>query len=350
MGTTMKYRTLGHSGAVATSLAIGTVTFGAEADESASHGILDDYVEAGGNLIDTADVYSDGKSEEIIGRWLASRPQMRGTVMLATKGRFPMGSGPNDVGSSRRYLHQALDASLRRLGVDHIDLYQLHAWDPHTPIEESLGFLNDAITAGKISYYGLSNFTGWQLTKAVYTAKAHGWNRPITLQPQYNLLEREIESEIIPAVLDAGLGLLTWSPLAGGWLTGKYQRSVDPTGSTRLGENPKRGFHSWELRRNNERTWDIIEIVRDIADAHGVSAAQVALAWIVDRPGITSVILGVRTRDQLSDLLESTDVKLTEPERQRLTDASAPVVSNYPYGPEALEQRSRQIEGGRSRR
>lgn len=202
----MQYRTLGRSGAVVSAFALGTMTFGAEADEATSHAILDDYAEAGGTFIDTADVYSHGTSEEIVGRWLAGGSGRREAMVVATKGRFPMGDGPNDLGTSRRHLRTALDASLRRLGTDHIDLYQMHAWDPHTPIEETLRFLDDAVSAGKIGYYGFSNFLGWQLTKAVYEVKAHGWAAPVTLQPQYNLLVRGIESEVVPAALDAGWG------------------------------------------------------------------------------------------------------------------------------------------------
>ncbi|GAC1606272.1 MAG: hypothetical protein NVS3B6_19280 [Pseudarthrobacter sp.] len=199
----MQYRTLGNSGAVVSNYALGTMTFGAEATEETSYAILDDYVAAGGNFIDTADVYSGGVSEEIIGRWLGERPDAQDQVVLATKGRFPMGKAPNDVGTSRRHLTRALDDSLRRLGVEQIDLYQMHAWDPITPLEETLRFLHDSVSSGKIAYYGFSNFLGWQLTKAVHLAKAHGWSAPVILQPQYSLLVREIESEIVPASLDA---------------------------------------------------------------------------------------------------------------------------------------------------
>ncbi|HYO18070.1 MAG TPA: aldo/keto reductase, partial [Dermatophilaceae bacterium] len=217
----MHHRTLGNSGTVVSTYALGTMTFGAEADEPAAHAIIDDYVAAGGNFVDTADVYGRGDSEEIIGRWLAAHPTQAEQVVIATKGRFAMGDGPNDLGTSRRHLRCALDASLRRLGVEQIDLYQMHAWDGVTPLEESLRFLDDAVRNGKIAYYGFSNFLGWQLTKAVHVARANGFTPPVTLQPQYSLLVREIESEIVPACLDAGIGLLPWSPLAGGWLTGK---------------------------------------------------------------------------------------------------------------------------------
>ena len=180
----MEYRTLGRSGAIVSAQALGTMTFGAEADEDTSGDILDAFVEAGGTFIDTADVYSAGVSEEIIGRWLAAHPTEAQQMVVATKGRFPMGQGPNDVGLSRRHLRTALDASLARLGVDHVDLYQMHAWDAITPLDETLRFLDDAVRAGKISYYGFSNYLGWQLTKAVHLASALGFSAPVTLQPQ----------------------------------------------------------------------------------------------------------------------------------------------------------------------
>lgn len=343
----MEYRTLGASGAVVSAYALGTMTFGAESSEETSHAILDDYVDAGGNFVDTADVYSAGVSEEIIGRWLESRSGARDRVVLATKGRFPMGQGPNDLGTSRRHLTKALDDSLRRLGVEQIDLYQMHAWDPVTPLEETLRFLNDAVSSGKIAYYGFSNFLGWQLTKAVHLAKAQGWNVPVTLQPQYSLLVRDIELEIVPAALDAGIGLLPWSPLGGGWLSGKYKRDVPPTGATRLGENPKRGMEAWDARNADERTWRVIDAVDVTASAHSVSSSQVALAWLADRPAVTSVILGARTREQLADNLAAAELKLSAEDTERLTEASSPRLGVYPYGPMAQEQRSRKIAGGR---
>jgi aryl-alcohol dehydrogenase-like predicted oxidoreductase len=343
----MRYRTLGNSGAIVSTFALGTMTFGTEADEATSHAILDDYVAAGGNFIDTADVYSAGVSEEIIGRWLAAHPAEREQVVIATKGRFPMGAGPNDLGTSRRHLTRALDASLRRLGTDQIDLYQMHAWDAVTPLEETLRFLDDAVRAGKIAYYGFSNFLGWQLTKAVHVARASGFTPPVTLQPQYSLLVREIESEIVPAALDANIGLLPWSPLAGGWLTGKYRRDADPTGATRLGENPKRGMEAWEPRNKQERTWRILETVAEIATAQGVNQAQVSLAWLEAQPAVTSVILGARTTAQLADNLGATSVVLTAGELGRLDEVSAPVVSDYPYGTAGAAQRHRANDGTR---
>lgn len=342
----MEYRNLGSSGTSVSAYALGTMTFGAEADERASHDILDDYAEAGGNLIDTADVYTAGASEEIIGRWL-KKSSAADDMILATKGRFPMGSGVNDLGLSRRRLRLALDASLRRLNVDHIDLYQMHSWDPLTPLEETLGFLHDAVSAGKISYYGFSNYTGWQLTKAVGISRARGWDLPVTLQPQYSLLVRGIEAEIGPAALDAGLGLLPWSPLGGGWLTGKYKRDAAPAGATRLGENPERGMEAWKKRNAQERTWAIIDVVLEIAEARGVSASQVALAWVAQQPAVTSVILGARTTEQLADNLGAASLLLSEDEIARLSGVSAPELADYPYGTPGVEQRSRKIDGGR---
>jgi len=342
----MHFRTLGSSGTIVSTFALGTMTFGTEADEATSHALLDAFVAAGGNLVDTADVYSAGVSEEIIGRWLTAHPVEREQVVIATKGRFPMGAGPNNVGTSRRHLNRALDASLRRLGVEQIDLYQLHAWDAVTPLEETLRFLDDAVRNGKIAYYGFSNFLGWQLTKAVHVARACGFAPPVTLQPQYNLFVREIESEIVPAALDAGLGLLPWSPLAGGWLTGKYHRDTDPTGATRLGENPARGMEAWGPRNKQERTWRIIDVVGDVAAARGINHAQVALAWLAARPAVTSVILGARTMAQLADNLGAAAVDLTPAELAGLDQASAPVVSDYPYGPAGTGQRHRAIDVG----
>jgi aryl-alcohol dehydrogenase-like predicted oxidoreductase len=343
----MKYSTLGNSGAAVSSLALGTMTFGAEADKQTSGEILAAYVEGGGTFIDTADVYSAGASEQIIGRWLAANPTEAAQLVIATKGRFPMGDGPNDLGLSRRHLRTALDASLTRLGVEHIDLYQMHAWDAHTPIEETLRFLDDAVSAGKIGYYGFSNYLGWQLTKAAAVAKANGWAAPVTLQPQYNLLVRGIELEIVPAAQDAGIGLLPWSPLAGGWLSGKYQRNVDPTGATRLGENPKRGMEAWDARNADDRTWQVVDAVAAVAKAHGVSSSQVALAWLSAQPEVTSVILGARTVEQLNDNMASADLVLTDAELTSLSDASAPRVDDYPYGVAGADQRGRKIEGGR---
>jgi aryl-alcohol dehydrogenase-like predicted oxidoreductase len=340
----MELRQLGRSGCVVSTLALGTMTFGSETDEAGSHAQLDAFVAAGGNLVDTADVYSAGASEEIIGRWLAARPSdVRDGIVLATKGRFPTGSDANDAGLSRRHLQRALDASLRRLGVDSVDLYQVHAWDPLTPLEETMQTLDDMVRAGKIRYVGLSNFTGWQVQKAVDIAQHGGFTVPVTLQPQYNLLVREVEWEIVPACLDAGLRLLPWSPLGGGWLTGKYQPDSPPTGATRLGENPDRGVEAYSRRSTQQRTWDVVEAVRTVAKRGGISMAQVALAWLVDRPGVTSVILGARTLEQLHDNLVAVELHLDPDEAAALDAASDPGAADYPYGGPGIEQRNREL-------
>src|ERR1700712_2352279 len=344
----MRYRTLGNSGCAVSELCLGTMTFGAETDEAGSHAQLDRFVEAGGTLVDTADVYSAGVSEEIVGRWLADRPSdVTDHVVLATNDRFPMGGGANDVGLSRRHLQKALEASLRRLQVDCIDVYQVHSWDPITPLAETLRALDDMVRAGKVRYIGLSNFTGWQVQKAVALATAAGLELPVTLQPQYNMLVREIEWEIVPSCLDAGLGLLPWSPLGGGWLTGKYTRDARPTGATRLGENPDRGVEAYDRRAGAERTWAVVDAVQSIAEATGATMAQVALAWLADRAGVTSVILGARTVEQLADNLGAAELHLDAAATDALDLASDPVAADYPYGGPGSDQRSRKLTGGR---
>ena len=341
----MDYRTLGRSGCAVSSLCLGTMTFGVETDEAGSHEQLDRFVEAGGTLVDTADVYARGQSEEIIGRWFSSRAaDVTDRVVLATKGRFRMGNEPNSLGLSTRHLTRALDASLSRLGLDRVDLYQVHAFDPLTPLEETLRTLDGFIRAGKIAHYGLSNFTGWQLTKTVHLAKALGVAPPVTLQPQYSLIVREIEWEIVPAVLDAGMGMLPWSPLGGGWLSGKYQRDQRPTGSTRLGEDPERGMEAYD-RRGTERTWNIIDAVQKVAEDRGVSMAEVALAWVTDRPAVTSTILGARTKEQLETNLRSAELHLTAEETAALDQASDLHATDYPYGELGVDQRSRDLAG-----
>ncbi len=339
----MQYRTLGRSGAAVSSLGLGTMTFGSESSEEVSHAQLDRFVAAGGTFVDTADVYTAGVSEEIIGRWLAARPaDVTEPVVLATKGRFPMGTTPNSSGLSRRHLTRALDASLTRLGVDRVDLYQTHAWDDFTPLEETLRTLDSFITAGKIHYYGLSNVTGWQLTKIVHVARALGVAEPVTLQPQYSLIVREIEWEVVPAALDAGVGLLPWSPLGGGWLSGKYTRQAAPAADTRMGDDPGRGMEA-VARRGTERTWAIVDAVQSVAEATGASMAAVALAWVTNRPAVTSTILGARTLEQLDANLAAADLVLDAEHLAALDAASEVPVADYPYGEMGIDQRSRDL-------
>jgi aryl-alcohol dehydrogenase-like predicted oxidoreductase len=341
----MEYRTMGYSGCAVSAYCLGTMTFGSETDEKGSHQQLDRFVEAGGNFVDTADVYSHGVSEEIIGRWFASRPaDLTEPVVLATKGRFALDDVPNGDGLTTRHLTRALDASLRRLGLDAVDLYQVHAYDPWTPLEETLRTLDGFIRAGKIRYYGLSNFTGWQLTKAVHLARALGVAQPVTLQPQYSLLVREIEWEIVPAVQDAGMGMLPWSPLGGGWLSGKYRRDQRPTGATRLGEDPGRGMEAYD-RRGSDHTWAVIDAVQKIAEQREVSTAEVALAWVTARPAVTSTILGARTMEQLEANLSAADLILTAEETATLDAVSDPRPVDYPYGEMGVDQRGRSLAG-----
>ena len=340
----MDYRTLGRSGCAVSTFTLGTMTFGSETDEAGSFAQLDAFLEAGGNLVDTADVYSGGVSEEIIGRWLAqASSEVRNRVVLATKGRFPMGEDVNDLGLSRRHLQRGLDDSLRRLGVDCVDLYQVHSWDPVTPLEETVDTLDGFVREGKVRYVGLSNYTGWQVQKVMAMARERGAQAPVTLQPQYNLLTRELEWEVVPSCLDAGLGLLPWSPLAGGWLTGKYAQEERPTGATRLGEDPERGMEAYDRRSSSQRTWDVVDALRETAEARGVSMAQVALAWLVDRPAVTSVILGARTLEQLTANLGAAELHLVETEIDALDQASDPGAGEYPYGSLALDQRHRSV-------
>jgi aryl-alcohol dehydrogenase-like predicted oxidoreductase len=326
----MELRTLGTTGVAVSSYALGTMTFGAEADETASHAMLDRYLEAGGNFVDTADVYAEGASEEIIGRWI-QKSGRRDDIVLATKARFRLGGGPNDLGLSRLHLKRACEASLKRLGTDTIDLYQAHCWDPVTPIEETLAGFDELVAEGKVRYIGLSNVTGWQLQRALLLGAQTRHARVVTLQPQYSLLAREIEWELVPLCLTDGVGMLPWSPLGGGWLTGKYSRDERPSGATRLGEDPDRGQESWD-RRNTERTWTVIEVVQEIAAALGASMAQVALAWVTGRPGVTSTILGTRTVEQLDDNLGAARLELEPEQVARLDDVSDPGLPAYPYG------------------
>jgi aryl-alcohol dehydrogenase (NADP+) len=344
----MEYRMLGGSGCAVSSLCLGTMTFGVETDETGAHAQLDRFLEAGGTLVDTADVYGDGRSEEIIGRWFASRPpDLTEPVVLATKGRFSSSppDAPNGAGLSARHLTRALDASLRRLGRDVVDLYQAHAYDPLTPLEETLRTLDGFVRAGKVRYWGLSNFTGWQLAKAVHLARALNAAAPVTIQPQYSLLARETEWEIVPAALDAGLGVLPWSPLGGGWLSGKYRRDQRPAGATRLGEDPSRGMEAYD-RRGTDRTWHVIDAVQKVAEDRGVSMAEVAIAWLTARPGVSSTILGARTTSQLEANLRASGLRLSPAETAALDAASDPHPADYPYGELGVDQRARTLPPG----
>jgi aryl-alcohol dehydrogenase-like predicted oxidoreductase len=328
-------------------LALGTMGFGTETDEAEAFAILDRFVEADGNLVDTANVYGGGKSEELLGRWFASRPaDVTDRVVLATKARFGTGPDTNENGTGRRNLNRALTASLRRLGIEQIDLYQMHGWDPLTPIEETLRFLDDAVRAGKIHYAGLSNFTGWQLQLTVSTAKAMGVHVPLTLQQQYSLLSRESEFEMIPAALHNTIGLLPWSPLAGGFLTGKYRRGATPAPDTRAGSANE--LYQWVSAEyaSSDRNWAISDEVVRVAGESGATPAQAALSWIADRPGVVAPIFGARTLKQLHDGLGAVALTLDAEATAALDKVSAPTPGGYPYGAFGTSQRDRRLQGG----
>jgi aryl-alcohol dehydrogenase-like predicted oxidoreductase len=342
---TMQYRTLPGTGVSVSNLALGAMGFGAETDEADAFAILDRFVEADGNLVDTANVYGGGASEEVIGRWFASRPaEVTERVVLATKARFGTGSDVNENGSSRRNLDRALNASLRRLGRDTIDLYQLHGWDALTPIEVTLSFLNDAVHAGKINHIGLSNFTGWQLQLTVSTAEALGFEVPVTLQPQYSLVSREIEYEIVPAAVHNDLGLLPWSPLAAGFLSGKYSKDEKAPSDTRGGAgNPMNDYIFGDLAAHAQN-WATLDAVRDIAANNEVTPSQVAYSWVANRPGVIAPIIGAKTLDQLEQNLVAGDLVLSDEETARLDEVSAPTPNEYPYGPFGVKQRDRYVD------
>ena len=336
----MEYRALGKSGLRVSVLTMGTMTFGGRgnfadvgptgADEARRQ--VDQCLAAGVNLFDTADVYSGGLSEEILGQALKGR---RDEVLVATKVRMPMGSGPNDAGLSRHHIVTGCEASLRRLGADHIDLYQVHEWDGLTPLEETLEALDLLVQSGKVRYVGASNYGGWQLLKALGTAERLRLPRFVSQQIYYSLQARDAEYELIPAAVDQGLGVLVWSPLAGGLMSGKYRRDRQPpAGSRQLTE--------WNEPpvRDQDALYATVDVLVSIAEEHGVSAAQVALAYLLGRPAVTSLVIGAKTTEQLADNLAAADLVLTAGERSRLDDVSAvPLI--YPYWHQAKTARDR---------
>jgi aryl-alcohol dehydrogenase-like predicted oxidoreductase len=326
----VEQRQLGRSGLRVSTITLGTMGFGGtgwaqpvgQIDVHGARRQIDLARDAGVTLFDTADVYSDGLSEEILGEALG---KSRDDVLIATKVRMPMGEGANDAGLSRHHIVRAAEASLRRLGRDYIDLYQVHEWDGHTPLEETLSALDALVQSGKVRYVGASNYCGWQLMKALAVADAKGFERFVSQQIYYSLQSRDAEHELVPLTIDQGLGILVWSPLAGGLLSGKYRRGVQPPeGSRHLSD--------WDEPPIDveDRLYDTIETLLDIASRHGVSAAQVSLAYLIAKPGVTSVIVGARTEEQLSDNLAAAALTLSAEELAALDAASAQPLP-YPH-------------------
>jgi len=327
----MEYRLLGRSGLKVSALTLGTMTMGGKGDfaQVGNVGVkearrqIDLCLDAGVNLIDTADVYSDGASEEIIGEALGGK--RKNGVLIATKARFAMGDGPNDGGTSRYHLIRACEASLKRLRTDVIDLYQLHQWDGQTPLEETLEALDSLVRRGLVRYIGCSNYSAWHVMKALGIGEREHRQRFVSQQIHYTLEAREAEYELLPLAIDQGLGILVWSPLAGGLLSGKHRRNQKtPKGTRQLA-----GWTEPPIRDEN-RLWNIVDALVAIGEAHGVSAAQVALAWLLGRPGVTSLVIGGRTEAQLKDNLAGAALVLTPKERQRLDEVSQPPLL-YPY-------------------
>jgi len=331
----MKYRSLGSAGVRVSSLCLGAMTFGEAdeksfmhkvgSDEATSHDVLDRALAAGVNFIDTADVYGqDGLSERVLGNWIAAR-KARDKIVLATKFRFTMGDGPNRSGASRYRIVRCCEDSLRRLKTDRIDLYQIHMQDITVSEEETLRALDDLVRAGKIVYIGCSNYAAYRLMDSVWLAKSHQLSRYVTLQAQYSLLVRDLEREHVPLCRETGIGILPWSPLAGGFLSGKFERGKPPQGGTRLGEKAER-FARYDLERN----WRILDAVRGVAKELGTSPSAVSLAWLLAKPQVTSVIFGARTAEQLDENLQAAEVELTARQVDVLDQASA-FELGYPY-------------------
>lgn len=301
-------------------LALGTMLMGGKTPVADAHRMLDAFVAAGGTLVDTADTYGDGVSEEVLAPWLARR---RTDVVVATKLRFPV-SDPGGEGLAPDRIRRACDASLRRLGIDAIDLYQVHAPDPAVPLEDALEALDGLVAAGKVRALGASNFPAWLMAWAVATQEREGWARFVALQPQYSLVERSIETEMLPFCRWAGLGVLPWGPLGAGFLTGRYERGREAPAGSRLGDAGD-ALEEAPARRAVERNFRAVDAAREVAAETGATVAQVALAWLLHRPGVTAPIIGPRTPGQLEELLGAGDLRLDERQLARLGEPTAPL-------------------------
>jgi aryl-alcohol dehydrogenase-like predicted oxidoreductase len=327
----MEYRTLGGSGLKVSVLTMGTMTIGGKGNFAKVGNVSQDEVarlidlvaDHGVNLIDTADIYSGGGSEEMLGAAMGGK--RKPGMLIATKARFPMGNGPNDRGLSRWHLIRACEASLKRLRTDVIDIYQLHQWDGQTPLEETLEALDSLVRAGKVRYVGCSNFSGWHVMKAMEIARRDGRVPFVSQQIHYTLQAREAEYELIPISLDQKLGVLVWSPIAGGLLSGKHRRDKSAPEGTRQ----TAGWKEPPIA-DEDKLWDIVDELVAIGEARGVSAARVALAWLLGRPGVTSLVIGGRTQAQFEDNLACVELKLSPEERERLDEVSQPTLL-YPY-------------------
>lgn len=336
------YRTLGRSGLVVSPMALGTMTFGAArwgSGEDGARAVFDAYVEAGGNFVDTADVYSGGRSEEMLGKLIAERG-LRDRIVLATKAGFAAGDGPHAGGSGARHLKAALEGSLRRLRTDHVDLFWLHVWDGVTPAQEVLDTMAALVRSGKARYWGVSNAPAWYVAQLATSAAARGAPRPIALQYFHSLVNRDIEDEHVPLAREFGMGILPWSPLAHGLLTGKYDRAVVEAAGPRLAGLPRDAAKEGEQRKQGdkrldganpfgdslftERNWRIVAALRDVADEAGETPARIALAWVASRPGVTSILLGASRAEQVSDNAAALRVTLSAQHRAKLDAISAP--------------------------
>lgn len=343
----MEYRQLGHSGLKVSTITLGTMTFGGagnfakvgNADTRLARSIIDLSIEHGVNLIDSANIYSAGLSEEIIGEVLdGKRP---GNVLIATKARMPIGDGPNDEGFSRHHIIRECEKSLKRLRTDVIDIYYMHQWDGITPLEEMLEALDTLVKQGKIRYIGSSNFSGWHTMKALSTSREFGYQRFVTQQIHYSLEAREAEYELLPIGADQGLGALIWSPLAGGLLSGKYSREMQTQQGTRFAE----GWNEPPIR-DFDRLWNIVDVLKEVAKQKNVSAAQVAIAWLLSRPTVSSIVIGGRSLEQIENNIKASEVILSEAELQRLNEVSKlPLL--YPYWHQANFAKNRMSAGDR---
>ena len=320
----MKYNQLGNTGLFVSEICLGAMTFGGqglfkvvgEVDQKGATGMIARSMEAGVNFVDTADVYSMGNSETLVGQALKDIGVKRSDVIIATKFYGRVGSGPNDLGASRGHIMDAVERSLERLKTDHIDLYQVHGTDVVTPIDETMRALDDLVSRGLVRYVGCSNWQAWRIMKAQGIAERRGWARFETLQAYYSIAGRDLEREIVPLLNDQKIGLMVWSPLAGGLLSGKFgPGSNGPEGARRT------AFDFPPV--NKERAWGCVEAMREVANAHGASVARVALAWILAKPFVTSIIIGAKTMEQLDDNLEAVKVRLSAEEVKRLDDVSA---------------------------